>query len=109
MRWIRLLLLFPVIIAGACSQSTTSGMSTQNAAAARALFEEKKCSACHGTNGEGGVGPNLQSPMLMTRSIEQIEQQITNGSGVMPSFKGSLSQEKIHELATFVYKEIQGR
>lgn len=98
-----------VLIGSACSQSASSGDSPRDVAAARAMFEENKCATCHGQKGEGGVGPNLKSPIIMTRTVQQIENQITNGSGVMPSFKGTLTREQIHELATFVYKEIQGR
>lgn len=98
-----------VAIGSACSQNASSGDSPRNVAAARAMFEANKCSTCHGRNGEGGVGPNLRSPIIMTRTVQQIENQITNGSGVMPSFKGTLTREQIHEVATFVYKEIQGR
>lgn len=84
-------------------------MEVKNVMAAKALFEEQKCAICHGPNGEGNIGPNLKTGLPMSRSIEQITMQITNGSGVMPAFKDKLSQEQINELAKYVYREIQKR
>ena len=41
-----------------------------------------KCAACHGANGEGGIGPSLQAS---TMSLSQIISIMTNGQGTMPA------------------------
>ncbi len=63
------------------------------------------CSACHGANGQGGVGPRLianQSAMneANVRSI------IEYGRGTMPGFGAILSEEELAELTLFVTQEL---
>jgi mono/diheme cytochrome c family protein len=71
----------------------------------RTLFVQN-CSGCHtladaGTTGK--VGPNLDET---TPSFERVRTMVTNGGGgglgVMPAFKGSLSDEKIELVARYV-------
>ena len=106
MKQLKSLVIFLALFAAACGGS---GVTVKDVAATRALFEEQKCSICHGAKGEGGVGPTLKTGLPMGRTVEELTTRISNGSGVMPAFKDKLSQEQISELAKFVYKEIQGR
>jgi cbb3-type cytochrome c oxidase subunit III len=63
----------------------------------------KNCAACHGANGEGGIGPalagnphvNIANPTAMLTTILQ-------GRNVMPSWRGQLSASDIAAVATFV-------
>jgi cbb3-type cytochrome c oxidase subunit III len=62
------------------------------------------CAGCHtfaaaGTNGT--VGPNLDQISI---TAEQVAQQIQNGGGGMPPFKGQLTDEQIQALAKFVFE-----
>jgi cytochrome c553 len=50
-------------------------------------------------NATGTVGPNLDS-LQPTYLLGQ--QQVQNGSGVMPSFRSSLSAQQIRDVAAFV-------
>jgi cytochrome c551 len=109
MKHLKSLVIFIALLALACGESSSGGITIKDVAATRALYESQQCATCHGPKGEGGVGLNLKTGMPMQRSLEQIEAQIKNGSGVMPAFKDKLSQEQIQELAKYVYKEIQGR
>ena len=60
------------------------------------------CGGCHtladaGTSGT--VGPNLDASKP---TAEKVVDRVTNGRGVMPSFKGSLSEEQIQEVAAYL-------
>ena len=60
------------------------------------------CGSCHtlskaGTN--GNVGPNLDDASPSADTVQQI---VSSGAGVMPSFKGKLSDAQIQALATYV-------
>jgi mono/diheme cytochrome c family protein len=72
------------------------------------VFSEN-CSVCHGATGHGGNG----GPDLTTMPLAQTEagaiQQVTNGGGGMPPFKGVLSEEEIENVAAYVADEINGK
>jgi cytochrome c551 len=74
---------------------------------ARAAFAEN-CSICHGATGHGGNGgPDLRTePLAKTQS--GAEEQVNNGGGGMPAFKGELSEEEIKDVAAYVVEEIVG-
>jgi mono/diheme cytochrome c family protein len=67
-----------------------------------------KCVMCHGQDGGGSqVGktmdvPNLQSPAVQKLTDAELAQVISDGKGGMPSFKGSLSDDQIHGLVTYI-------
>ena len=67
-----------------------------------------KCAMCHGRDGTGSqVGksmnvPDLRSPIVQKMSDAQLAQIISDGKGVMPSFKNSLSEDQIHGLVTYI-------
>ena len=64
---------------------------------------EAGCGSCHtlaDAGADGRVGPNLDEakpPMPRSSSTR-----VTNGKGVMPSFKGKLTEQQIEELAAYV-------
>ncbi|WP_047982384.1 outer membrane protein assembly factor BamB family protein [Ornithinibacillus contaminans] len=61
---------------------------------------ENNCLACHGAEGVGGHnGPNLENATL---TDEQLEEQIKKGSGNMPPFEGTLSEEEIDALVEYL-------
>jgi len=47
----------------------------------------------------GTVGPNLDGAKP---SAERVVDRVTNGKGVMPPFKGSLTEQQIADVAAFV-------
>jgi cytochrome c551 len=62
-----------------------------------------RCSSCHGSNAEGGLGPQLSDGKVKAR-FPEIEDQIaviTNGRGGMPGFKGKLTDEQIRAVAEY--------
>jgi mono/diheme cytochrome c family protein len=68
----------------------------------KAIFAEAGCGGCHtleAAGASGNVGPNLDESKPPK---ELVIDRVTNGKGVMPSFKGSYSQEQIAALADYV-------
>lgn len=70
---------------------------------------ELNCAACHGLNGEGGVGPALNSmQFLQSASDDQIQGLIAVGvpgtqmSAYSLDFGGPLTTEQIKAVATFI-------
>ena len=60
------------------------------------------CSSCHtlaDAGSTGNVGPNLDA---LKPSYDAVEKQVTNGGGVMPAFKDTLSQKQIQDVAAYV-------
>jgi quinohemoprotein ethanol dehydrogenase len=83
------------------------GGATADAAAGKEVFSEE-CSVCHGATGHGGNGgPDLRT-MPLAKTQEGAEQQVTNGGGGMPAFKGVLSEEEISNVAAYVVEDIVG-
>ena len=76
-------------------------------AASNATFRTK-CAMCHGQDGGGStVGksmnvPDLRSPAVQKLPDTELAQIISDGKGGMPSFKGSLSEDQIHSMVSYV-------
>ena len=74
-----------------------------DAAAGKAVFlGDSACGSCHtladaGTSGT--IGPDLDATKP---SSELVVERVTNGSGVMPSFADSLSEQQIQDVAAYV-------
>lgn len=80
----------------------TNGGAGGNAEAGKAVFASAGCGGCHtladaGSN--GAVGPNLDES---SPSEDKVVERVTNGKGVMPSFKGQLSEQQIADVAAYV-------
>jgi cytochrome c6 len=78
-----------------------------DSAASSATFRTK-CVMCHGQDGGGSaVGktmnvPDLRSPAAQKLTNTELAQIISDGKGGMPSFKGSLSEDQMHSLVTYI-------
>jgi mono/diheme cytochrome c family protein len=85
----------------AAAPGGTTGGGTGGASDPQALFTAN-CGSCHtlaaaGTQGQ--IGPSLDESEL---DVAAIAQQITNGGGGMPPFRGQLTEEQIQALARYV-------
>ena len=68
----------------------------------KAIFASAGCATCHtlaAAGATGTVGPNLDQ---VKPSVDLVIERVTNGKGVMPSFKGQLTAAEIHAVAEFV-------
>jgi quinohemoprotein ethanol dehydrogenase len=88
-------------------EAAAGGGAMADAAAGKEVFSEE-CSVCHGATGHGGNGgPDLRT-MPLAKTQAGAEQQVTNGGGGMPAFKGVLSEEEISNVAAYVAEDIVG-
>jgi alcohol dehydrogenase (cytochrome c) len=82
--------------------------SAPNAEAGTEVFAEN-CSTCHGATGHGGNGGPDLTTMPKAKEQKGAEEQVTNGGGGMPAFKGTLSSEEISDVAAYVVEKIVGK
>ena len=84
--------------------TTTTPTSQGDPAAGKDVFASAGCAGCHtlkAANATGTVGPNLDEKKP---DLAKIIDRVTNGKSPMPSFKGSLSDKQIADVAAFVYQ-----
>jgi quinohemoprotein ethanol dehydrogenase len=79
-----------------------------DAAAGKEVFAEE-CSVCHGATGHGGNGGPDLTTMPKAKEQKGAEEQVTNGGGGMPPFKGVLSPAEIKNVAAYVVEDIVGK
>lgn len=56
------------------------------------------CAVCHGADGSGGSGPNIQGE----DELEEVIGVVLSGEEEMPSFDGDLSDQEIADVAAYV-------
>jgi cytochrome c553 len=89
------------------SAAKRAGSSTKigtGASAGKELFLASGCGTCHvlGAASTGGTyGPNLDTAKP---SRDLVVQRVTGGKGLMPSFKGRLTDQQIRAIADFITK-----
>jgi mono/diheme cytochrome c family protein len=79
-----------------------------NAEAGEEVFAEN-CSTRHGATGKGGNGGPDLTTMPKAQEQNGAEEQVTNGGGGMPGFKGTLSEEEIANVSAYVVETIVGK
>jgi mono/diheme cytochrome c family protein len=76
--------------------------------AGAAVFASAGCAGCHtlaAAHATGTVGPNLDT---LKPDYRHVTAQVTNGGAAMPSFKSSLTSQKIADVAAYVVKSTGG-
>jgi len=86
--------------------ATTDELVEGDVANGEEVFATAGCGGCHtlsaaGTN--GSVGPNLDDA---SPSYDKVVERVTDGQGVMPSFKDDLSAQEINDVAAFVSSSV---
>ena len=82
--------------------TTGGGGGSAPVAEGKQVFETAGCTSCHtlkDANATGTVGPNLDD---VKPSSDKVVERVTNGKGVMPSFKGQLTPQEIAAVAAYV-------
>ena len=83
---------------------TTSSFADDKMTLGLEVYNNKaKCGVCHtlqSAGSEGQIGPNLDQ---INVQMLQIAYAVTNGIGVMPSWKGILTNEEIEAVAYYVF------
>lgn len=81
-----------------------TGQPPGDAAAGEQVFKTAGCASCHtlaAAGARGTVGPNLDQARP---DLAVIVDRVTNGKGVMPPFKGSLTAKQIEDVAAYVFQ-----
>ncbi len=84
------------------TETTGAGGNDATAADGKAVFAKGGCGGCHAlaaAGSSGNVGPNLDETKP---SRQLVLDRVTNGMGVMPSFKGSLTEAERQAVAAYV-------
>jgi cytochrome c553 len=79
-----------------------------DAAAGEAVFASSGCGSCHTLSAAGAtgtIGPNLDEA---EPNHDLVVERVTNGASPMPSFKDSLSEEQIQDVAAYVVASTSG-
>jgi cytochrome c6 len=82
--------------------TTTPASGGGDPVAGKAVFTSAGCVSCHtlkDAGATGAVGPNLDEKKP---DAALVVDRVTNGKGVMPSFKGQLSEQQIKDVAAYV-------
>ncbi len=89
---------YPNTVEGTVPSTTTTtqggGGGQGDAAAGKAVFTSQGCSTCHtlkDANASGQIGPNLDDAKPPASLVVE---RVTNGMGVMPSFKDKLTHSR---------------
>jgi cytochrome c5 len=93
---------------GGSNSSSSSGGGGQIDGAA--IYDDK-CSGCHGSKGQGAIGPKLNGGSV-TKSFKNPADEVIvvkNGRGSMPSFGDQLSDEQIQAVVDFTRNGLQQR
>lgn len=72
------------------------------------VFASAGCGGCHtlaAAGSKGKVGPNLDQ---LKPDAARVVRQVTNGGGVMPSFRGRLTAQQIENVGAFVERASRG-
>jgi cytochrome c6 len=82
--------------------TATTPSAQGDAAAGKQIFASQPCGGCHtlkdaGT--AGNVGPNLDQAKP---PFDLVVERVTNGKSPMPSFKGTLTEQQIRDVAAYV-------
>jgi cytochrome c6 len=96
----------PEKVVGTTPTTTTATAPTKagDPVAGKQVFLSAGCTSCHtlaDAGAKGTVGPNLDEAKP---SPELVVERVTNGKGVMPSFKDQLSEKQIQDVAAYVSK-----
>jgi quinohemoprotein ethanol dehydrogenase len=83
----------------------STGNTAGNAAAGTSVFAQN-CATCHGATGRGGNGGPDLTAIPSAKTLSVVVNQVTNGGGGMPAFKGTLTQQQIDDVAAYVVQTI---
>ena len=99
-------------VVGSLPQQTTTQAGPKlpegDSAAGKGVFASAGCSGCHtlqAAGASGTVGPNLDD---LKPELPAIQEQVINGGGGMPPYKGQLSDQQIADVAAFVFQSTHG-
>ena len=98
----------PETVVGSVEAPTTPELPAGDPAAGKEVFNAQGCGSCHtlaDAGSSGTVGPNLDESKP---PLDLVITRVTNGSGVMPSFRDQLDDQQIADVAAYVVQATSG-
>jgi mono/diheme cytochrome c family protein len=95
-------------VAGTLAVPEEAQLPPGDAAAGKEIFASAGCGGCHvlaDAGSAGNVGPDLDQSQP---DYELAVSRVTNGAGVMPAFGGTLSEQQIADVVTYVVEATGG-
>ena len=89
--------------ATAAAPAAAPAITAEQTVAARALFTQYSCGACHtlgAAGGSGHIGPELDGNANLDH--DYIVSRVSNGQGAMPGFGGMIPADQIEQLANYI-------
>ena len=99
---LRALLLALVLLLGLAACGGDDDEAGGDAEAGARVWAQAGCGSCHvlaAADSTGSVGPNLDEA---SPSFDKVVERVTEGEGLMPSFKDQLSEQQIQAVARYV-------
>ena len=93
---------------GQTETGTGDGLSGGDPVAGEKVFASAGCGGCHtlqAAGSDGTVGPDLDEEQP---SFDDAVERVTDGKGQMPSFRDSLSDTQINDVAAYVAESTKG-
>lgn len=84
------------------TETTETTQATGDPVAGKDVFASAGCASCHTLADAGAtaaIGPNLDAARP---AYDKVVERVTNGMGVMPPFKDTLSAQQIQDVAAYV-------
>jgi len=98
-----------IVSPSAFAQTRPALASPTDVNAGKQVFDSQ-CAWCHGTDGEGGTGPNLRGKLRHATDEKSIVDIVLNGipGTEMPSFRSPLTERSIRQAAAYVLSLSRG-
>jgi cytochrome c5 len=73
-----------------------------------ATVYRSSCAVCHGSDGEGGVGPEVMGPGAVGLTVEEQVNVVLNGSATMPGWAVSMEDDEIAAVVAYLREQTPG-
>ncbi|HVR80441.1 MAG TPA: cytochrome c [Acidimicrobiia bacterium] len=88
---------------------TVAEVETPDAALGGELYQSN-CAGCHGSAGEGGIGPSLAAGLTRFEAVGEFVAFVSTGvPGRMPGFETRLSPDQVNAVVQYVWADLAGR
>lgn len=102
---------FNEMMGGTVDENTVTLLTDETGLNAGKEIYDANCVACHGANGEGGVGPNLGDEYwIHGNSINDVYRTVKNGvpeKGMIP-WESQLKPEQMQQVSSYILQKIAG-
>ena len=92
----------PLVGRRGCADHVTVDISPAAVAAGKAVYASAACGGCHVLERRAPRGRSGRISTTRSRTPRDVIGVVTNGKGVMPSYRGKLTPRQIEQLAAFV-------